>query len=86
MADDEFWEPFIPNFSHLFHPTAVATLLLNAFASPQLPEHMWLYVFSCIQRKDFLPTPQELAQAKQVVCILCLIIFPCVYLNVFNVK
>ena len=46
MADDEFWEPFIPNFSHLFHPTAVATLLLNKSSKPQLPEHMWCYMMT----------------------------------------
>ena len=86
MADDEFWEPFIPNFSHLFHPISIATMVLNTSSNPHLPDHLWRYVFSFIQRKDFLPTPQELAQAKEVVCILCLIIFPCVYLNVFNVK
>ena len=65
MADDEFWEPFIPNFSHFFHPMAVATMVLNTSSNPQLPDHLWRYVFSFIQPKDFLPTPQELAQAKQ---------------------
>ena len=55
-SDDEFWEPFISDFSHLFHPTAVATLLLNTSSKPQLPDHLWRYIFSFIQRKDFLPT------------------------------
>ena len=79
MADDEFWEPFIPNFPFNFHPLAVATMVLNTSSNPQLPEHLYVNIFSFIQRKDFLPTPQELAQAKQVVCILCLY-FPPVYI------
>ena len=76
MADDEFWEPFIPNFSPLFHPTAVATLLLNTSLKPQLPDHLWRYIFSFIQRKDFLPTPQNWLKPRKWYALVMFDYFP----------